>query len=256
MSLIKQKQVENLLIDLLGKANDSQVLKIANNLADLGDNQQARDNLSLLTEAEINALVVGVQQARSVADIAERDALTDLNITDRIFVSDDGDGKWAMYIVTAITDGLGSTSTYEKIANRDLFDNAMTATAIKTAYESNADTNAFTDAEKTKSGHISVTQPVDLDAMESDIANNTTAIVSKMDEFSVIEESFTGMNIEEGQDNVITLSNIIAASHAVTVFFEGVKVSNVTYTNGTNQITVNVPYTTESLDTIYVKYAR
>jgi hypothetical protein len=41
---------------------------------------------------------------------------------------------------------------------------------IKTAYEANADTNAYTDAEQTKMGHISVTQAVDLDTMESDIA--------------------------------------------------------------------------------------
>lgn len=161
-----------------------------------------------------------------------------------------------LYLVSTITDGNGSTSEYVKIADEDLFTNAMSAAAIKTAYESNADTNAFTDAEKSKLGHIAVTQAVDLDTMESDIANNASALAGKMSQFSVVEESFTGMTVEEGQDNVINLTHPIAASHVVTVFFEGLKVSNVIYTNGTNQVTINVPYLTEASDTIYVKYAR
>jgi hypothetical protein len=39
---------------------------------------------------------------------------------------------------------------------------------IKTAYENNADTNAFTDAEKTKLGYIAVTGSVDLDNVDAD----------------------------------------------------------------------------------------
>ena len=42
---------------------------------------------------------------------------------------------------------------------------------IKTAYENNANTNAYTDSEQTKVGHISVTQAVDLDDIESDLTN-------------------------------------------------------------------------------------
>lgn len=41
----------------------------------------------------------------------------------------------------------------------------QTADEIKTLYESNADTNAFTDAEQTKLGYISSTKAVDLDAV-------------------------------------------------------------------------------------------
>lgn len=95
MSLIKQKQVANLLTDLGNKANNSQVLNKASNLSDLSDLQQSRNNLDVLTSTEINALISGAEKARSVADIAARDALTGLKVTDRIFVSDDGDGKWA-----------------------------------------------------------------------------------------------------------------------------------------------------------------
>jgi hypothetical protein len=79
-----------------------------------------------------------------------------------------------LYIVTAVTDGKGSTSTYTKVADEDLFTNALSKEAVKSAYESNANTNAFTDAEKTKVGHITVTQAVNLDTIESGLVTTTT----------------------------------------------------------------------------------
>lgn len=255
MSLIKQKQVEDLQSVLASKADDNVVLKKANNLSDVVDRQEARNNLDLLTSTEINNLISGTNNAISVDDLAARAALSDLKVADRVFVTDDGDGKWAIYMVTAVTNGSGSTSTFEKIADKDLFDNAMTAAAVKTAYESNANTNALTDAEKAKLAHISVTQAVDLDDMESDISANASAIATKMDQFTYVEESFTGMNVAPGAVNVLNLSHPIASSHAVTVFFEGVKVTDVTYAAGTVKVNINVRYATDPSDTIYVQYA-
>jgi hypothetical protein len=55
----------------------------------------------------------------------------------------------------------------------------QTGAEIKSAYEGEADTNAFTDAEKTKVGYISVTQAVDLDQMETDIAALANGMVYK-----------------------------------------------------------------------------
>jgi hypothetical protein len=55
----------------------------------------------------------------------------------------------------------------------------QTGAEIKAAYEAEADTNAFTDAEKTKVGHISVTQAVDLDAIESRVNDLDAAVVLK-----------------------------------------------------------------------------
>lgn len=170
---IKQKQVENLTGDLAARALDSVVVKKANNLSDVTATS-ARTNLDVYSKSEVQSLIAGADSAYSVADIAGRSALTGLKISDRVFVSDDGDAKWALYIVTAVTNGNGSTSSYEKIADEDLFSNAISASAIKSSYESNANTNAFTDAEKTKLGHISVTQAVDLDSMESTLATTTT----------------------------------------------------------------------------------
>jgi len=105
-----------------------------------------------------------------VAGNTEKDALTELTTADTVFVSDDGDGKWARYQVTAVVDGLGSTSTFEKIMDEDTYLNANTAADIKATYESNFDTNAFTDAEKLKLADTEVT--VQLDAR--DTANRNT----------------------------------------------------------------------------------
>lgn len=53
----------------------------------------------------------------------------------------------------------------------------MTESEIKIAYESNADTNAYTDAEKTKVGYISVTAATDLDAIRTRVNGLDAAVV-------------------------------------------------------------------------------
>jgi hypothetical protein len=54
----------------------------------------------------------------------------------------------------------------------------LTAASIKTQYESNPDTNAYTDAELTKVGFLTVSQAVDLDTMESDITTNNAKVTN------------------------------------------------------------------------------
>ncbi len=273
--LIKQKQVQNLGTDLASKANTSQVISKAGNLIDVSDIAIARTNLDIHSKAEVNALVGGANSGISVADIAARDALSGLNVSDRIFVSNDGDSKWAMYIVTTVTDGSGATSEYVKVADEDLFANAMTASAVKTSYESNADTNEFSDTEQTKLDHISVSQAVNLDSMESDISTNAgnittaqtaannaqtaanaaqTTANSKEDGFTETKESFTGMNAEPNTDNDLVLGNNIKAGFEVLVYFGTLLVENISWTAGNNSVRVNVPYLTEADDTIYVIY--
>ena len=273
--LIKQKQVENLGTDLASKASTSQVLSRTGNLSDIQDSATARTNLDIHSKAEVNALIGGASSGISVADIAARNALSGLNVSDRIFVSDDGDGKWAMYIVTTVSDGSGATSEYVKVADEDLFANAMTASAVKTSYESNANTNEFSDAEQTKLSHISVTQAVDLDGMESDISNNAgdiataqttannaqttanaaqTTANSKEDSFTEIKETFTGVVVEANMDNDLILTYSIKAGFEVLVYFGTLLVENVTWTPGSKTVSVNVPYLTESSDKIYVFY--
>jgi hypothetical protein len=172
-SLIKQKQIESLVSDLQAKALDSAVVKKSNNLSDVTASS-ARTNLDVYSKSEVQSMVAGVDNAHSCADLTARNALTGLKVTDRVFVTNDGDSKWALYMVTAVTTGTGSTSTFVKIADEDLISNALTAAGIKSAYESNANTNVYTDAEKAKMAHIAVTQAVNLDTMESGLATTTT----------------------------------------------------------------------------------
>ena len=144
---LKIKQIEGLAADLATRALDAQVLKIANNLSDVNATN-ARTNLSLYSKSEVDALVVG-------------------------------DTKWALYIVTAVTTGTGSTSTFKKIADEDLFTNALTAAAVKAAYESNADTFAFNGTAKGKVDKITVSANINLDTLkttaDSALANAATA---------------------------------------------------------------------------------
>ncbi len=55
----------------------------------------------------------------------------------------------------------------------------QTGAEIKTAYEAEANTNAYTDADQTKVGHISITQAVDLDTMEARVNSLDQAVVLK-----------------------------------------------------------------------------
>lgn len=55
----------------------------------------------------------------------------------------------------------------------------QTGAEIKVAYEAEADTNAYTDAEKAKVGHLTVTQAVDLDAIETRVNALDAAVVLK-----------------------------------------------------------------------------
>jgi hypothetical protein len=91
-------------------------------------------------------LIVNQFQEKSVETIAERDALNIQNLPSNIFVKDDGDGKWALY--KAIT--TGSPATFVKLSDPDLLNAAMTSSQIKASYESNPDTNAFTNTLKAK----------------------------------------------------------------------------------------------------------
>jgi hypothetical protein len=175
---IKIKQIEGLSADLATRALDAQVVKIANNLSDVNAGT-ARTNLSLYSKTEVDALVIGARNAFNVADTTARNALTGLKVTDRVFVNDDGDTKWALYNVTAVTTGTGSTSTFKKIADEDLFTNALTAAAVKASYESNADTFAFNGTYKGKLDKITVAANVNLDTIKSTadsaLANAATA---------------------------------------------------------------------------------
>jgi hypothetical protein len=81
---------------------------------------------------------------QNFATITERDAYNVEKLPFQAFVNNDGDGNWALYRATSTGVGAG----YLKISDPDLLNAVMSSAAIKTAYESNANTNAFTDSDK------------------------------------------------------------------------------------------------------------
>lgn len=118
----------------------------------------------------VHDIAVTAAQQISVADIAGRDAVAIAPETSvLIFVTDDGDSRWALYRGMADDQGVKS---YVKLSDPDLLNAAMSASAIKTAYESNADTNAFTDADLAKLTALptAAEYQADIDGLDADLS--------------------------------------------------------------------------------------
>lgn len=117
-----------------------------------------------------------------------RELLTDANDSAFNLTDDDSDdvteGATNLFLTSAERSKL---SGIEAGATGD-----QTGAEIKTAYEGEANTNAYTDAEQTKVGFITVTQAVNLDTMESDISTNATNIAGKADASHSHSDATTG----------------------------------------------------------------
>lgn len=103
-----------------------------------------------------------------------------------------GDMEKSMYDPTTIEgdafdmDNMVESATKKILTNTERtklagIENGATAdqsgSEIKTLYETEADTNEYSDAEKTKVGHISITQAVDLDDIETRVNGLDAAVV-------------------------------------------------------------------------------
>ena len=158
--------------DVVGLINELEGKKLdkSANLSDIADAGVARTNLDVYSKTEVESAItqaglnLGTNfTADDAADASTKFLAGSLSVGDNIFIKDDTDTKWAIYKVIEITDGAYSTSTLEKIMDEDVYLNAQSASAIKATYESNADTNAYADADKAKVDFVSITKSVDLD---------------------------------------------------------------------------------------------
>ncbi|WP_412479923.1 hypothetical protein [Azonexus sp. IMCC34839] len=159
----------------------SQALKKSMNLSDLPNKGAARTALEVMSATEvtsaINAAKLALGTNYTVADNAARDALTGLDSADTVTVTNGG--NWVKYGIESVTNGV---ATFFVMSSKAEYENAQSAAAIKAAYESNDDTNAFTDAEKSKVGFISVTKARDLDkAIQSDELNTSPTLTGASD---------------------------------------------------------------------------
>lgn len=196
-------------------------LQKAANLSDLVSVPTARTNLQVMSTTEVEAAITAAKLALgtnfTVADITARDLLTDLDPSDRVMVIDAGDSKWALYSPTTV-DGDGKPEGWILLNDQNALENAMSAASIKVAYESNADTNAFTDAEKAKVGFLTVTEAIDLDdavltanlaqtigAGAADVVPSTAAVKAAID--AVVSVTPVLENLVVAVGGLITLTN-------------------------------------------------
>lgn len=212
--------------EVMGSAStgSSNALQIASNLSDVADVEAARTNLDVMSTTEINSAINVAQLAmgtnHNAADITERDAMVDLGTTDRVFVLDDGDGKWAFYKVHAV-DETGAGTDWVKLADQDSLENSINAASVKATYELNEDTNAFTDADAAKVGFLSVTSAIDLDdavlaanlvqdllvSTATDEAPSVAAVKAYADEAARLGGSQTALETVVVSGSEITLTN-------------------------------------------------
>ncbi|MBB6499103.1 hypothetical protein [Pedobacter cryoconitis] len=117
----------------------------------------------------------------TVANIAARDAFNITTLPMNLFVIDDGDGRWALYKATT----KGTNATYLKISDPDLLNAAMSASQIKAAYESNPDTNAFTDPLLAKLNKLQDTAIAsDPETQISDVVTEDNKVISRLKLFN------------------------------------------------------------------------
>ena len=137
------------------------------NLADVTDKAAARTSLDVMSTQEVSDAIDVAKLALgtnfTVENLTERDALTDLDGGDRVYVRDSGDATWALYKPVAFDEATGAVTDWMMLYSQTQLENSATAEGIKEAYESNPDTNAYDDASKAKVDLISTTEAVDLD---------------------------------------------------------------------------------------------
>lgn len=208
--------INTLLLSVQETGGDS--LQKAANLTDLEDKQAARTALELLTDTEIADRISSAQLALgtnfTVANITERDALEDLDDDDRVLVLDGGEGTWVQFKPIAFDAETGLATDWLTLMSEEVLQRVMSSAAIKAAYESNEDTNAYTDADKAKLDAIDATdlqlkselvQDLDIDG------ENTTASPS-----AAAVRTYTDKAVAEG-GALPKLETVVVASDQITL---------------------------------------
>ncbi len=120
-------------VGIIGKENagvaSGLITAIKDGVAAGGDTLQKLYNLYLGSISEVK-----------FDTIAERDAYEIIKLPTNVFVKNDGDGKWALYM--ALTIGVGAD--YHKLSDADQLNAMISSSAIKISYESNENTNCLT----------------------------------------------------------------------------------------------------------------
>lgn len=222
--------------EVLNTANDATgSLKIAANLGDVEDAAEARTNLEVLSATEVAEAIavagVALGTNFNVADITARDALQDLDLADRVTVQDAGEGKWAIFAPSVIEEGV--VTEWMLLFNQDKLEAEITAEGVKQLYESNEDTNAFTDAEKAKLGQALVADDV-ASVVDGEDENAATQVPSVAAVATyVAEHSPQAPVLAVAKETVVVSGNTITLANAPKNGIAGVlNFSTVRYIDG------------------------
>ena len=181
------------------------------------------------TDAAITALKDGVAPAgntlqklynlvtaslieETVANISARNALNAIS-GQHVFVLDDGDGQWALYKAT--TAGVGAT--YVKLSDPDLLNAVLTAAQIKASYESNPDTNSFTNALLSKLNGIAAGATANAtDAQLRDRSTHTgTQLASTISNFNSSALSATASAYQPIDATLTALAGLLTGANKI-----------------------------------------
>lgn len=181
------------------------------------------------TDAAITALKDGVAPAgntlqklynlvtaslieETVANISARTALNAIS-GQHVFVLDDGDGQWALYKAT--TAGVGAT--YVKLSDPDLLNAVLTAAQIKASYESNPDTNSFTNALLSKLNGIAAGATANAtDAQLRDRSTHTgTQLASTISNFNSSALSATASAYQPIDATLTALAGLLTGANKI-----------------------------------------
>ena len=113
-------------------------------------------------------------------------------------------GRYISKTEKGAASGVAELNASGKVPASQIDSTAMTNAEVKAAYEANAETNAYTDSEKTKVGHLSVTQAVNLDQLETDVASNSSKTGITSGQAQAITANTAKTGITSGQASAIT----------------------------------------------------
>ena len=143
-----------------------------------------------------------------------------------------------IYIVVTDEKSNGETSTYRWAGTTyAVVSNTLTAADVKALYESNADTNAYTDVEKDKLANTEITSQLDSrDTANRSTDNHTDGTVNGV--YTLIERA----KLEAIDQEVATTSSVIfAAVNGREVGVDGVKLDTIEENAKDDQLSSEVP---------------
>lgn len=119
---------------------DNSIVSILDGVNTSGNTLQKLYNLITSGFAQVNVVNIDARNSYNVPSLPFQ-----------IFVQDTGSGYWGLYNANQT----GVSTNYTLISDYTTFNSVMSASAIKTAYESNSNTNAFTNDDVTKLNSLS-----------------------------------------------------------------------------------------------------